>query len=527
MRHRHLAATLLTTKAIGGALVTTFQYAAPTITPSIVSELLSNPDFETFTGGQADSWSKSGTPTLTQEATIIQSLLSSQKMVGDGGGVYQTKTATRYKWYRYSGYLYVSAGSARFYNAGSVLVSSPLTYSTAAWLKIEVSCLQMSVTNSDGPFAQLLSAGTTAYVDNASFAELSFTSLRTKLGTRTGSYKITCHPVTVTNSQAGVIVKYLDDNNFVMAIVNTGTRQIELYKRVAGTYTLVANSVAGSVVPEDGGELRLVINGTSYQMFYNGAAISTPQTISDSLGDDIYGFATNASNSVGAVQTFALGTAYGGTPTIIFTFDDGILTQYTQAYPYLASKGVHGTAFILYGHIGGSYMSWAQMQEMDAAGWDIGGHNEVAFTSSTSVADATTEINTIIAALESHNLTKASHHLAYSGGARYANTDTAMRNLGMKTGRVTNAQFGTGGTDLYNYNALTLPCVAGLSSALSLAAAKAFVDTCVAQGRIGIFYGHSLGPKDGTTWEIADFQALVDYVIASGAQIKSITEVFG
>src|SRR5690606_27034195 len=73
---------------------------APAITPAYAGvNLLSNPGFESFTEGLADDWTKSGAPTLTQENTIINGGASSQKAVGDSGGVYQQKPITIGLWY--------------------------------------------------------------------------------------------------------------------------------------------------------------------------------------------------------------------------------------------------------------------------------------------------------------------------------------------------------------------------------------------------------------------------------------------
>ena len=77
---------------------------------SLGSELLSNNDFEVFTGGFANSWVKySVTQTYTQETTIVQNGSSSQKItcIDDSGaiGAYQSVSVTAGKLYKLSGWV--------------------------------------------------------------------------------------------------------------------------------------------------------------------------------------------------------------------------------------------------------------------------------------------------------------------------------------------------------------------------------------------------------------------------------------
>ncbi|HVP58465.1 MAG TPA: polysaccharide deacetylase family protein [bacterium] len=58
------------------------------------------------------------------------------------------------------------------------------------------------------------------------------------------------------------------------------------------------------------------------------------------------------------------------------TFDDGQVSIYDTAYPLLASKGLVATAYIVPTWIGGlGYLSWQQVTQLQAGGWDIGSHS--------------------------------------------------------------------------------------------------------------------------------------------------------
>ena len=64
------------------------------------------------------------------------------------------------------------------------------------------------------------------------------------------------------------------------------------------------------------------------------------------------------------------------TKPIIISFDDGWADAYTIAFPILKKNGMIGTFFIYTNPLDRSkaYVSWAQLQEMAAAGMDIQGH---------------------------------------------------------------------------------------------------------------------------------------------------------
>lgn len=64
-----------------------------------------------------------------------------------------------------------------------------------------------------------------------------------------------------------------------------------------------------------------------------------------------------------------------GTPRIVFTFDDGTITDYTTVYPMMKARGLRGTSYIITSKVGNSgAMSWQQIIEMYEDGWDIQCH---------------------------------------------------------------------------------------------------------------------------------------------------------
>ena len=70
-------------------------------------------------------------------------------------------------------------------------------------------------------------------------------------------------------------------------------------------------------------------------------------------------------------------SAASGPAVVSLTFDNGSKSQYDLAYPQLTSHGVHATFFVNSGTItttqGSNFMTWSKLQELQAAGNDVGG----------------------------------------------------------------------------------------------------------------------------------------------------------
>lgn len=94
-----------------------------------------------------------------------------------------------------------------------------------------------------------------------------------------------------------------------------------------------------------------------------------------------------------SMSYFSTNVAHGAvanpTPTakITFTFDDGLQSAAAQARPILARYGLTGTSYVTTGCVGmttipntcradtdARYMTWTQVKQLQAAGWEIGSH---------------------------------------------------------------------------------------------------------------------------------------------------------
>lgn len=63
------------------------------------------------------------------------------------------------------------------------------------------------------------------------------------------------------------------------------------------------------------------------------------------------------------------------TKPFVITFDDGYVDNYTTAFPILKKHGFTASVFMVSGYIDGEgFMSWSQLKELTANGWEIAGH---------------------------------------------------------------------------------------------------------------------------------------------------------
>lgn len=129
-----------------------------------------------------------------------------------------------------------------------------------------------------------------------------------------------------------------------------------------------------------------------------------------------------------AATTFASGvTNPAPAAKITFTFDDGLASTYNRAFPTLSKYGLTGTDYVTTGCIGMTtaantcrandstpYMSWTQVKNLQAAGWEIGSHTVTHPYLATS--DATDgQPNVLTAAQVTTELTQSKSALAAQG----------------------------------------------------------------------------------------------------------------
>jgi peptidoglycan/xylan/chitin deacetylase (PgdA/CDA1 family) len=212
-----------------------------------------------------------------------------------------------------------------------------------------------------------------------------------------------------------------------------------------------------------------------------------------------------------------------GVPAVLLRFDDGSASQYNTAYQYMKNYKMRGTLAAQTNAIGtGGYCTWAQLREMDSAGWSIANHTN-ASTNLTTLTEAQqeTQISGGKTALVANGLSRCADYLVFPGGNWDVNTVTAMTNLGVLAAQTT-----------YTHTnwPLILPkqnlrkVQSTTSNGVSLATLKGYVDTAIAQKTILPLHFHDIGAGGGEL-SAADFQSLIDYIAAYArlGQIYSLT----
>jgi hypothetical protein len=268
------------------------------IVPTLGSELVTNGDMELDA-----NWSDLSAPT-TNERSSEQAHTGtySRKIVGsaNGSGISQNISVANGLWYQVNTWTYVSAAAARIQSSVPLsFVSSNMN--TAAWTQKHL--IGRATATGTAALAGVQSGinTCTAYFDDFSLKEVQLSSALDLLGDilrSTGTWRST--PTVESGTQAGLAINYTDENNLVLAYVNRYDGKAYLDKRVAGTWTNVIND---SITYGAGKELAVVVDGTGYSLYYDGAQVGTQQTIADSLGTAVYGFTTDAANGVGNVAT--------------------------------------------------------------------------------------------------------------------------------------------------------------------------------------------------------------------------------
>ena len=106
------------------------------------------------------------------------------------------------------------------------------------------------------------------------------------------------------------------------------------------------------------------------------------------------------------------------TPYIVISFDDGVNTDYTEAYAYMSNKGMLGTSFLNTNVIDtGDRLTWTQIHEMYNNGWDFQchGHTHTRLSDFTTEAEIRQQFESVDNAFIAQSLPVPKHH-AYTYG---------------------------------------------------------------------------------------------------------------
>lgn len=215
------------------------------------------------------------------------------------------------------------------------------------------------------------------------------------------------------------------------------------------------------------------------------------------------------------------------TPKIVWQFDDGRLDTYTTAFPILTAAGYSGFVAPEYDQVianNAARCSLAQLKEMNAAGWEVGGHHITNLTT-VSTAQAETILRECRDWLGANFDGRGASHWIWPGGGWNDAVDAVARRY-FRTRRKVNSQALTALPHVYD------PCdipVRYVQAAQPLSQLQGNIDTLAEFGGTMVLDFHSI-VADGATaenWLTADFQALVSYAKTRGVKGVTMDATFG
>ena len=212
-------------------------------------------------------------------------------------------------------------------------------------------------------------------------------------------------------------------------------------------------------------------------------------------------------------------------PGIVWTFDDGQISNLANAEPVLAANGMAGVAYINSNRVGTSgLMTLTQIRELKAAGWTIGGHGHnhasLSFTDFTDVS----EISLCYDYLVDNDLLRGGAHFAYPSGVQTpVGSKATMRYF--RTATLASAHVTETPVVAQRSRLRRLP----LQGALTVPQAKVLMDRIKASGEVAIAMLHDLqasGPDFGHNWLTAQLSETVAYAASIGLRNYTLDELY-
>jgi peptidoglycan/xylan/chitin deacetylase (PgdA/CDA1 family) len=210
-------------------------------------------------------------------------------------------------------------------------------------------------------------------------------------------------------------------------------------------------------------------------------------------------------------------------PAVIFAFDNGLTSLYSQAYAYMQPRNVRGTAYIPTNLVGTTGKStWVQLLEMYNGGWTIGNYTMTGSNlAGLSQAGQESQLSGARTELHAHGINN-SDYVAYPGGSYDNNTLSAMSTLAMRSGR-TRLSFN-------NVPPMTNPyeiAQRSITLSTSITTSMNWVTTAISRQEIIVITFQDITPTPtANDWYTSRFKSLVDYCISQGIPIITMDDLY-
>ena len=223
-------------------------------------------------------------------------------------------------------------------------------------------------------------------------------------------------------------------------------------------------------------------------------------------------------------------------PWMVVTVDDSDISMYTRFHAELSRRGLRGTFAVDWDAVGTNpalFVSQAHLLEMYAAGHDVCSHNRT----NTAYPDEnppTAQPNDAArlaycsdfaftrAKLRALGMTRALGYHPFVQGAHDGALVDAMRAHGATLMRTT----GAGHVEPFRADRQAVVRQRQLGNAASLAAAQGWVTSALTRSQDVLLMGHILADTatDSITWAQSDFASLLDYALAAGMRVGSVSQ---
>ncbi len=226
-----------------------------------------------------------------------------------------------------------------------------------------------------------------------------------------------------------------------------------------------------------------------------------------------------------AASTGCISEDSGPRPYIAITFDDGINTDYTVAFPLMEERGIKGTTYVITERIGvGHSLSWEQIKALKDAGWEIGCHTHThARLTELTKEEIIKQMKAVDNAFETKGLSPPKHH-AYPFGLFDCSVVETVKDY-RKTARSAyfNKSHESSSIDLYRMQAAQ----AYLHSKEDLKSLIQIIDYTVDNNLILIIFTHDVRENAGQYGaEPLYFEKLLDYIVEKQVKTGTIQDVY-
>lgn len=281
-----------------------------------------------------------------------------------------------------------------------------------------------------------------------------------------------------------------------------------------------------------------IINvGSDYQM--QGASEPTPNNNSQDTVYDPSNPVLNAQRelspySEASIANSQVPTEKRDSALIIFTFDDGNESDYVLAYPILKKHGIKGTSYIspyFPDHQAKRKLSWNQIKEMAAYGWDFEDHTyshiNMAKSTPEQIRKSMEQVNKAFVA----NGLKAPVALAYPYGKFSQDAINVVKEY---RAQARLAYYSDDFVDLSSVDRYQIPCVsADMRTEKRLKEKERLVDKACSENGIIVFRVHCLykNEVDDMGKEVVQtssklFEQLVSYCVEKGCTFTTMSKLF-